>query len=83
MMAGGQGPPPGGQLEALGPTLGGGLGRYLLTERCPSYLKKSFASGGVFFFENCDVGEGDTDRIATFDVTRLLVFVRISESEEN
>jgi hypothetical protein len=54
-----------------------------LTERCPSYLKERFASGGVFLFENCNVSEGDTDRIATFDVTRLLIFIGISESEEN
>lgn len=54
-----------------------------MTERFPSHLKKSIASGGICFFEISDIGKNDADRIATFDVTRLLFRIRIGEREKN
>jgi hypothetical protein len=54
-----------------------------LTERLPRDLKKRFARDGISFFEIGDIGENDTHRIATFDVSGLLVPMRNRESEEN
>ena len=42
-----------------------------------------FARDGIGFFEISDIGEYDTDRIATFDESGRLVPVRNRESEEN
>jgi hypothetical protein len=54
-----------------------------LTKRHPRDLKKSFARNRIVFFEVGDIGEYDTDRIATFYVSGLLVPMRNRESEEN
>jgi hypothetical protein len=71
------------RLKPLGQSLGGAVGRSVLTERFPGNLKKSIASGGIGFLEISDIGEDDTDRIATLDVTGLLVRLGISESEDD
>jgi hypothetical protein len=54
-----------------------------LAQRLPRDLKKRFARDGIGFLEIGDIGEYDTDRIATFDVSGLLVPMRNRESEEN
>jgi len=49
--------------------IAGGIG---LTERVPGESKKGLASGGISCTEISDLGERDTDRIPTLDVTGLL-----------
>ena len=71
------------KLARPGTPLGGRCGRAILTKRLPRDLKKSFARDGIGFFEISDIGEYDTDRIATFDESGRLVPMRNRESEEN
>lgn len=47
-------------------------GGIALTERVPGELIKGLPSGGVSCSEISDLGERDTDRIPTLDVTGLL-----------
>ena len=54
-----------------------------MTERLPRDLKKRFARDGIGFFEIGDIGEYNTNRIATLDVSGLLVSMRIRERKEN
>ena len=63
---------PTGRLAAPGNALGACVGRFLLTERLPANLKKSFAGGWICLFEIGDLGQNNAHRVAPFDVARLL-----------
>ena len=58
------------------------VARSFLTQRFPRHLKQSFARGGISCSEISDAGQDDTDRIATFDVARLLVPMRNRQSKK-
>ena len=55
----------------------------LLTERFPGESKKGKSSGGINCSEISDLGERDTNRIPTTDVTELLTRMRTSEGEDD
>jgi hypothetical protein len=54
-----------------------------LTERFPGESKEGFAGGRIYCPQIRNIGERDTDRIATADVARLLARRRISEGKDD